>query len=177
MATEQITLGGGCFWCLDGAFRRVKGVLDVESGYAGGHVLSPTYQQICTGNTGHAEVVKVTFDNAQINLEQILLLFFDLHDPTTLNRQGADVGSQYRSVIFYDDEGQKEMAERVIQDLSEKQLWPGKIVTQLKPSHNYFPAETYHQDYVAANPNTSYCQIVVNPKLKKFFASQAHLLK
>ena len=163
---ETITLGGGCFWCLDTAFRNLRGVLSVQAGYAGGETQDPTYKEVCSGSTGHAEVVQITFDSDQISLHNILEVFFALHDPTTLNRQGADVGSQYRSVIFYQTEDQQTQAEQFIDELSASVLWADPIVTELGPLTDYYPAETYHQDYFNQNPNQQYCQVVISPKLK-----------
>ncbi len=164
---ETITLGGGCFWCLDTAFRNLRGVLSVNVGYAGGETQDPTYKDVCSGNTGHAEVVQVIFVSDQISLHNILQVFFALHDPTTLNRQGADVGTQYRSVIFYQTEDQQAQAEQFIDELNASELWADPIVTELAPLANYSPAEAYHQDYFNQNPNQQYCQVVISPKLKK----------
>jgi len=161
-------LAGGCFWCLEAVFDQVKGVTDVVSGYAGGRRPNPTYEQVCSGATGHAEVVKVTFDPAEISLEDILHIFFTIHDPTTLNRQGADVGTQYRSAIFTTSDEQKLVAEKVIKELTDEQLWSSPIVTQVTPLEAFFPAEDYHQEYFARNPNAGYCQFVVAPKVAKF---------
>jgi peptide-methionine (S)-S-oxide reductase len=167
MATELATLGGGCFWCLDAAYRGLKGVSSVVSGYAGGEVPDPAYRQVCSGTTGHAEVVQITFDPGLIDYETLLRVFFTLHDPTTLNRQGADVGTQYRSVIFYHSGPQRETAERLIAELTAERLWPGSIVTQLAPVPDFYPAEAYHQDYFRQNPAQGYCQVVIAPKLAK----------
>lgn len=167
MATEQATLGGGCFWCLDAAFRGLRGVRSVVSGYAGGAVKDPSYRQVCTGATGHAEVVQITFDPDVIPYETLLRVFFTLHDPTTLNRQGADVGTQYRSVIFYHSDAQREMAERLITEQAAEGLWPDPIVTELAPAPELYPAEAYHQDYFRQNPYQGYCQVVIAPKLAK----------
>lgn len=165
MATA--TLAGGCFWCLEAAFLRVRGILRVESGYAGGHVDNPSYRAVCTGQTGHAEVVQIDFDPAQISYHELLEMFFAIHDPTTLNRQGADVGTQYRSAIFYHDEAQKQEAERVIGALSEQQIWDGPIVTEVVPLEKFYPAEDYHREYYDRNPEQGYCQVVISPKLSK----------
>ncbi len=172
----SIVLAGGCFWCLGAVFDPIRGVSDVVSGYAGGKRPHPTYEQVCSGATGHAEVVQVTFDPAVIALEDLLRVFFTIHDPTTLNRQGADVGTQYRSAIFYTDEDQKSAAEKVIAELTAEKLWPNPIVTQVAPLEAFFPAEDYHQEYFARNPNAGYCQFVVAPKVSKFRQKYAHLL-
>ena len=175
--TETATLGGGCFWCLDAAFRQLRGVQRVESGYAGGHVKNPTYYQVCGGDTGHAEVVRVTFDPREISYRDVLTVFFTIHDPTTLNRQGGDVGPQYRSVIFYHTPEQRAEAERLVAELEAERLWDDPIVTELAPAPTFYPAEAYHQDYYAKNPRQGYCQAVVAPKVAKvrkaFFAKLA----
>jgi peptide-methionine (S)-S-oxide reductase len=165
---EVATLGGGCFWCLEAVYDQLQGVESVESGYAGGHVVNPTYRQVCAGTTGHAEVVQVTFDPAVVSYQEILQLFFTIHDPTTLNRQGNDVGPQYRSAIFYHSPEQKATAEAVIQDLTAAKIWPNPIVTEVTPLSNYSVAEDYHQEYFANNPYQPYCQVVVAPKVAKF---------
>ena len=167
MATETATLGGGCFWCLEAAFLDLKGVRSVVSGYAGGTVPNPTYRQVCAGTTGHAEVVQVTFDPAQIDYLTLLEVFFTVHDPTTLNRQGADVGTQYRSVIFWHDEAQRAAAEEFIARLTRERVWSAPIVTELAPLPDFYPAEDYHQDYYRQNPYQGYCQVVISPKLAK----------
>jgi len=166
--TQVATLAGGCFWCLEAAFVDLNGVESAVSGYAGGHVDRPTYKQVCGGDTGHAEVVQVTFDPAVIRYEDLLGAFFAIHDPTTLNRQGADVGTQYRSAIFYHDAAQKAAAQAMIADLEAKKIWDRPIVTRLEPLETFYPAEDYHQDYFAQNPNQPYCQAVVAPKVAKF---------
>ena len=163
-----ITLGGGCFWCLDAAFSRTKGVSNVVVGYAGGVVANPTYDDVCGGGTGHAEVVQVHFDPALIKLEDILSIFFTIHDPTTLNQQGHDVGTQYRSVIFYTDAEQKKVANKVMEQLTSEKLYDDPIVTQLLPLDVFYVAEDYHQHYFDKNPDQAYCQIVIMPKLQKF---------
>ena len=168
MATEQATLAGGCFWCLEAAFVELRGVSKVVSGYAGGHVPNPTYRQVCGGDTGHAEVVQVTYDPAEIAYEDLLGVFFGIHDPTTLNRQGPDAGTQYRSAIFYHDDKQRDIAEKVIADVTAQRIWDDPIVTQVAPLEVFYPAEDYHQDYFAQNPNQPYCQAVVAPKVSKF---------
>lgn len=159
-------LAGGCFWCLEAAFEKVPGVVDVESGYCGGETENPTYDQVCTGMTGHAESVRITFEPEKISYERILSLFWKIHDPTTKNRQGADVGEQYRSVIFYLDEEQKRIAETSLQTEQKKLLVP--IVTQIMPASRFWVAEDWHQDYYRANPQAPYCRFVIEPKLKKF---------
>jgi peptide-methionine (S)-S-oxide reductase len=164
---EVATLGGGCFWCLDAAFRQLDGVEKVESGYAGGHYLNPTYRDVCTGTTGHAEVVQVTFDPAVIAFRDLLGVFFTIHDPTTRDRQGADVGPQYRSIVLYHSPEQHETAKQVIEELNRGRVWDNPIVTELAPITVFYPAERYHQDYYANNPNQPYCQIVVAPKVAK----------
>jgi peptide-methionine (S)-S-oxide reductase len=165
---EQATLGGGCFWCLEAVFEQVKGVSKVESGYTGGSVANPSYRQICNGDTGHAEVVQVTFNAKVISYRDILRIFFAMHDPTTLNRQGADVGTQYRSAIFYHSPEQKQIAEEVIAELNAADLWGRPIVTEIVPLETFYAAEAYHQGYYRTNPNQGYCQAVVAPKVAKF---------
>ena len=174
---EVAVLAGGCFWCLEAVFDQVSGVTDVVSGYAGGNRPSPTYEQVCSGDTGHAEVVKVTFDPAVISFDEILGIFFSIHDPTTLNRQGADVGTQYRSAIFFTSLQQKDAAEAMLQQLAEEKVWDNPVVTEIKPLDVFFPAEDYHQEYFARNPYQGYCQFVVAPKVNKFKKKYAHLLK
>lgn len=176
MAIETTTLGGGCFWCLEAAFQQVRGVQSVVSGYAGGARPDPTYQQVCTGATGHAEVVQITFDSEEIDFETLLEVFFTIHDPTTLNRQGADVGTQYRSVIFYHSEAQQLTAEQVMARLSKAGTWSDPVVTQLEPVPTFYPAEHYHQDYFRRNPGQGYCSVVISPKLAKLRAKHADLL-
>jgi peptide-methionine (S)-S-oxide reductase len=165
---EVATLGGGCFWCLEAVFGQVKGVTKVESGYAGGKTTNPSYRQVCSGDTGHAEVVQVTFDPSVISFRDILNIFFATHDPTTLNRQGADVGTQYRSAIFYHSPEQKETAERAIAELNAAGTWDRPIVTEVVAMPAFFPAEEYHQEYFRLNPTQPYCQAVVAPKVAKF---------
>lgn len=169
------TFGGGCFWCIDAAFRRVKGVLNVSSGYAGGEIENPSYQQICTGLTGHAEVVQLDFDSSIVSYNTLLEMFFTLHDATQLNRQGNDVGTQYRSVIYYHDEEQKAESQAMIDALQKQIREP--IVTELSPLTNFYPAEQYHQDYYNENPNQGYCSILIAPKLAKFEQYYADKLK
>lgn len=173
MATSSIILGGGCFWCIEAAYRRLPGVLSADSGYAGGHVDNPDYKQVCTGTTGHAEVVKVAFDPDTVSLEDILDFFWRAHDPTTLNRQGADVGTQYRSVIMYADEEQKAVAERS-RDRAQGQF-SDPIVTEIVPEATFYPAEDYHRDFYENNPAQGYCRMVIQPKLKKLGVDVAPL--
>lgn len=167
MVIREATLGGGCFWCLEAVFQALVGVESVQSGYAGGQVANPTYQQVCTGTTGHAEVVQLAFDTKRIDYRTLLDVFFTIHDPTTRDRQGADVGSQYRSVIFYHDDDQREQAEQMIARLNAGHLWPAPIVTQVAPLPTVYPAERYHQDYYRRYPHQGYCQAVIAPKLAK----------
>jgi peptide-methionine (S)-S-oxide reductase len=164
---EMATLAGGCFWCLEAAFLQLRGVERVESGYSGGQVPNPSYERVCTGTTGHAEVVQVTFDPQVITFADLLHVFFTIHDPTTLNQQGADVGTQYRSAIFYHDAGQQAQAERVIAELAAEKVWDDPILTEVKPLDRFYPAEEYHRDYYSRNPNEGYCRAVVAPKVAK----------
>ena len=177
MAIETTTLGGGCFWCLEAAFQRLKGVESVVSGYAGGLTENPTYQEVCGGATGHAEVVRVTFDNREMDFGTLLEVFFAIHDPTTLNRQGADAGTQYRSAIFYHSDTQRAAAERMIAEMTAAQVWPDPIVTQLQPAPAFYPAEAYHHDYYRRNPSQGYCQAVISPKLAKLRKRHMDLLR
>jgi peptide-methionine (S)-S-oxide reductase len=165
---ELATLAGGCFWCLDAVFRDLRGVESVESGYSGGTLPNPTYYQVCEGTTGHAEVVQIKFDPEQVSYEELLDVFFTIHDPTSLNRQGADVGTQYRSAIFYHTPEQKQAAERVIDRLNAEKIWDKPIVTEVAPLKEFFSAEQYHQNYFEQNPNQPYCMAVVAPKVAKF---------
>lgn len=174
---EIAILGGGCFWCLEAVFDRLDGVKSVESGYMGGHVENPSYQQVCSGNTGHVEVVRVSFDPKELNYRDLLEVFFTIHDPTTLDRQGNDVGTQYRSVIFFTSEEQRRTAEEVITGLNAAHHWPSPIVTRVEPAKKFFAAEDYHQEYYANNPNQAYCQFVVAPKVKKFQQKFAEKMK
>ncbi len=174
---EVATLGGGCFWCTEAVFDELKGVESVESGYSGGTVANPSYQLVCTGTTGHAEVVQITFDPAVISYKQLLQVFFTVHDPTTLNRQGADVGTQYRSVIFYHSDEQKRVAEEVIKEVEAQKIWDGKIVTELVPAKPFYNAEDYHQEYFSNNPSQPYCRVVIAPKVKKFRDHYREMLK
>ena len=174
---EIATLGGGCFWCLEAVFEQLRGVERVTSGYAGGHTLQPTYHQVCSGTTGHAEVVQVTFDPAVISFREILEVFFATHDPTTLNRQGPDVGTQYRSAIFYHTPEQKQVAEQVIAELNRANIWGAPVVTQVVPLEAFYQAEDYHQEYFRRNPGQGYCLAVVSPKVAKFRKRFAAKLK
>jgi peptide-methionine (S)-S-oxide reductase len=164
---ETATLGGGCFWCLEAVFEELRGVEKVESGYAGGTVVNPTYEQVCGGKTKHAEVVQVTFDPSVISFRELLEVFFAIHDPTTLNRQGADVGTQYRSAIFIHTPEQKATAEEVIAELNAEGVWGKPIVTEVTPFETFYPAEDYHQGYYRSNPTQGYCQVVITPKVAK----------
>ena len=177
MATERAILGGGCFWCVEAAIRQLKGVESVLSGYMGGRTPNPTYQQVCSGRSGHVEVAEVKFDPAIISFSDLLHVFFTLHDPTTLNRQGNDVGEQYRSVIFYLDETQKKIAEEVIAELTRERVFNDPIVTAVEPASTFYVAEEYHQDYLANNPIQPYCMFVVAPKVQKVRAKYADRLK
>lgn len=168
MEREIATVAGGCFWCLDAVYRGLRGVERVVSGYSGGQVANPTYREICQGDTGHAEVVQITFAPEEVTYEDLLEIFFTIHDPTTRNRQGADIGTQYRSAIFYHSEEQRRTAERVIERLTAEQVWPDPIVTEVAPLSEFYPAEEYHQDYFGRNPGQPYCQVVVAPKVAKF---------
>ena len=165
---EVATLAGGCFWCLEAVFDQLRGVESVVSGYAGGHMPNPSYEAVCAGVTGHAEVVQITYDPAQVSYRELLEVFFTIHDPTTLNRQGHDVGTQYRSAVFYHDEVQKGVAEEAIRDLEAEGVWENPIVTQVVPFTEFYPAEDYHQEYFARNPGAGYCQVVIAPKVSKF---------
>ena len=176
-ALEQATLGGGCFWCLDAIYRQLRGVESVESAYAGGQTEQPDYEAVCEGNTGHAEVVRLQFQPDVISFEQILEIFFAIHDPTTLNRQGHDIGSQYRSVIFAHDEQQRQLAQAVIDRLTAAKVFDGPIVTELANLTTYYKAEDYHQDYYANHPAQGYCAFVVGPKVAKFRNRFLELLK
>jgi len=174
---EVATLAGGCFWCLEAVFDELKGVESVESGYSGGHVQNPSYAQVCDGNTGHAEVVQVTFDPQVVSFKDLLTVFFTTHDPTTLNRQGNDIGTQYRSAIFYHNEEQKKIAEAVIQEIGAERIWDNPIVTEVKPFDQFFIAEDYHQEYFRKNPFQGYCRAVIAPKVTKFRHKFAERLK
>ena len=165
---EEITLGGGCFWCLDAIYREIRGVEKVLSGYSGGSVANPTYEEVCTGSTGHAEVVQITFNPRIITAEKLLQIFFVIHDPTTLNRQGADVGTQYRSIIFYRNQKQKDVIDKVIGELKKDEVYKNPIVTEVVPFQSFYAAEDYHQNYYSQNKEQGYCRVIINPKLKKF---------
>src|SRR5579864_2348567 len=174
---EVATLAGGCFWCLEAVYADLDGVLRVESGYAGGTVANPSYQQVCTGTTGHAEVVQIAFDPREITYRDLLEVFFNIHDPTTLNRQGNDIGSQYRSAVFYHSAEQKAAAEQMIRELSEARRWGNPIVTEVTPFTVFYRAEPYHQEYFAHNQHQPYCQAVVGPKVAKFRKQYGERLK
>ena len=174
---ETATLGGGCFWCTEAVFDSVKGVKDVVSGYSGGHKENPTYQQVCSETTGHAEVIQIKFDAEEISYKEVLEIFFGTHDPTTLNRQGNDVGSSYRSAVFYHSPEQKKTAEEVIKELTDEGIFDNEIVTEVTEFSKFYPAEDYHQDYFAKNPNQPYCAAVVSPKVGKFRQKFADKLK
>lgn len=174
---EVATLGGGCFWCTEAVFTELRGVERVDSGYSGGTTKDPSYEQVCTGRTGHAEVVQVTFDPRVLSYHDLLTVFFTVHDPTTLNRQGADVGTQYRSVVFYHDDVQKAVAQQVVRELEGKRLWSKRFVTELAPFAAFYPAEEYHRNYFERNPSGGYCQAVIAPKVSKFRSQFASRLK
>ncbi len=174
---ETVTLGAGCFWCVEAIYERLNGVYGVESGYSGGRVANPTYKQVTSGTTGHAEVIRFTYDPKIISFDDILRVFFATHNPTTLNRQGADVGTQYRSVIYYHNAAQKESAERIKKEIGDAKIWDAPIVTEISPLINYYVAEDYHQDYYANNENAGYCQVVIAPKVRKFMREYSHLLR
>ena len=165
---QVATFGSGCFWCTEAIFERLNGVVKVESGYSGGKVENPTYEEVCTGTTGHAEVTQITYDPSVISFDELLEVFWKTHDPTTLNRQGNDVGTQYRSVIFYQNEEQKELAEKYKEELDKSGAWDNPIVTEISPFTNFYPAEGYHQDYYENNPAQPYCSFVITPKIEKF---------
>jgi peptide-methionine (S)-S-oxide reductase len=173
---DELILGGGCFWCLDPIFHRLKGLALAESGYCGGHVLNPTYQQVCEGTTGHAEVLRLRFDPQVLSLDTVLSVFFTFHDPTTLNRQGHDIGTQYRSVIFYRDEAEKTRIKEIMNRLEATGIWPNQWVTRLEPMAPFYPAEDYHQRYFETHGHTGYCAGVIAPKVAKLRAQYAALL-
>lgn len=166
--TEVATLGGGCFWCVEAAYKELQGVHSAVSGYMGGHTKTPSYEDVCEGDTGHAEVVQVTFDSAVLPYRVVLEAFFSVHDPTTLNQQGADVGTQYRSVIFTHNPEQERIARELVAELEEEKVWDDPIVTEIAPASTFYEAEAYHQDYYKRNPNQGYCAAVIRPKLAKF---------
>ena len=168
MDEQVIVLGGGCFWCTEAVYKEVRGITDVESGYSNGHVQRPSYEQVCTGTTGHNEVVKLTYDPAQVSTRQVLEIFFVVHDPTQLNRQGNDTGTQYRSGIYYTTDEQKQAAEEIVRELAESKVYGKPIVTEVKALANYWPAEDYHQDFFEKNPTQGYCMAVAAPKVEKF---------
>lgn len=174
---QLATFGNGCFWCTEAIFEQLEGVCKVESGYAGGSVKNPTYKEVCTGLTGHAEVIRLAFDPEKIKYRELLDVFFNTHDPTTLNRQGADVGTQYRSAIFFHNEEQKNEAEKIIIDLEKEKVFDDKIVTEITEINNFYVAENYHQDYYNNNKNQGYCRAVINPKLEKFIKKYKNKLK
>jgi peptide-methionine (S)-S-oxide reductase len=174
---EIATLGGGCFWCTEAVYQDLRGVEKVQSGYSGGHVTNPTYEEVCGKGTGHAEVVQVTFDPSVVTFRELLEVFFTVHDPTTPNRQGADVGPQYRSAIFYHSPEQKAVAEEVIRDVNERQLWGAPVVTEVMVFTEFYPAESYHDDYFRRNPYQGYCQVVIAPKVSKFRKQYLEKLK
>jgi peptide-methionine (S)-S-oxide reductase len=174
---ETATLGGGCFWCIEAVFNQMQGVEQAISGYAGGHVVNPDYESVCGGATGHAEVVQVTFDPDVLSYREVLEVFFSVHDPTTMDRQGADVGSQYRSVIFTHSPEQEKAAREFIAELEAEKVWDDPIVTQVEPAGTFYPAEDYHQEYYARNPGQGYCQAVIRPKLAKFRKAWSQKLK
>lgn len=176
-SAEVATLGGGCFWCIEAAFQEIRGVINVESGYAGGTTASPTYEQVCTGTTGHAEVVQVTFDPNIISFKDILEVFFTAHDPTTLNIQGGDVGTQYRSIIFYHNERQRKIAEQIIQKFDAAKVWDDPIVTKVEPLKKFYKAEDYHRKYFDRHPEAAYCRIVIAPKIAKLRKKYREKLK
>jgi len=167
-ANDTIVLGGGCYWCVEAVYERLDGVVEVVSGYAGGRTVNPSYEQVCSGKTGHAEVIKIAFDSTKTSTIEILKVFFTVHDPTTLNRQGADVGTQYRSVIFYRNPKQKSIAEELIAALNKEKVYPSKIVTEVSPLPVFYIAEDYHQDYYERNKEQGYCRMVIQPKIEKF---------
>lgn len=173
---QTATFGGGCFWCLDAIYRGVEGVEQVVSGYAGGDAMSPTYAQVCEGTTGHAEVVQVQFDPARVSYRDLLGIFFAMHDPTTRDRQGADVGSQYRSIVLYEDAEQEQVARAVIAEVDREDLWDDPIVTEVTRLETFWPAEPYHQNFFANNPSQGYCRVVIAPKIAKFRERYAHLM-
>jgi peptide-methionine (S)-S-oxide reductase len=174
---EEATFGAGCFWCVEAIYELVEGIEHVESGYSGGHIENPTYKEVTTGTTGHAEVARVLYDPSVISYEELLEVFWHTHDPTTLNRQGNDVGPQYRSVIFYHNEEQRKIAEASLKKTDESDLWKDPIVTEIQPLENYYVAENYHQNYYENNPNAGYCSYVIAPKVKKFKKEFSYLLK
>ena len=176
-ALQQATFAGGCFWCLEAVFEQVRGVTQVVSGYTGGELPDPTYDAVCNGDSGHAEAVQITFDPAEVSYKELLALFFSIHDPTTLNRQGNDIGSQYRSAIYFHDDSQRQQAEKMIAGLEQMQIWRERIVTELKAAQTFHPAENYHQHFYANHPEQGYCRAVITPKLAKFRQHFGKLVK
>lgn len=174
---KEATLGAGCFWCIEACYKELNGVISVTSGYSGGHVDQPTYKKVCNGTTGHAEVARVVYDDTIISFDELLEVFWFVHDPTQLNRQGNDIGTQYRSVVFYHDEAQKATAEAYKQRLTDEHVWDRPIVTEISPLTNYYPAEDYHNNYFELNPGNAYCQAIVRPKVEKFRKIFAQRLK
>jgi len=166
--TQEATFGAGCFWCVEHCFKLLKGVIDVKPGYAGGHSENPTYEDVCTGTTGHVEIVRITFDPAQISYTELLEIFWFVHNPTHLNRQGNDIGTQYRSVVFYHNEEQRAIAEAYLEKLKASKIWEDSVVTAIEPLTTYYEAENYHHDYVIHHPENQYCQMIVKPKIEKF---------
>ncbi len=177
MSLPSITLGGGCFWCTEAVFERVRGIIQVQSGYCNGTALQPTYEQVCSGRTGHNEVVRLTFDPAVISVQQILQIFFAIHDPTTLNRQGNDVGTQYRSGIYFHTPEQQQVAQAMLEQLAQERVFDAPLTTELLPEQNFWPAEDYHGQYYARNPSQGYCAAVVGPKVAKFRQTFTQFLK
>ncbi len=177
MATEMATLAGGCFWCLEAVYEQVRGVERVVNGYTGGATVNPTYYEVCSGKTGHAEAVQLTFDPDQVSYRELVGLFFTMHDPTTLNRQGPDTGTQYRSAIYHHDEEQRRIAEEVIADFTERRIWRSPIVTELQPLGAFYDAEDYHQQYYRNNPGAGYCQVIIAPKVAKLRKEHLEALK
>ena len=177
MATEMATLAGGCFWCLEAVYEQVRGVEKVVNGYTGGATVNPTYYEVCSGKTGHAEAVQLTFDPDQVSYRELVELFFTMHDPTTLNRQGPDAGTQYRSAIYHHDEEQRRIAEEVIADFTERRIWRSPIVTELQPLGVFYDAEDYHQQYYRNNPGAGYCQVIIAPKVAKLRKEHLEALK
>jgi peptide-methionine (S)-S-oxide reductase len=177
VASEVATIAGGCFWCLEAMFREVAGVEQVISGYTGGSTINPTYQEVCTGNTGHAEALQITFNPVKVSYQEILKIFFSIHDPTTLNQQGEDVGTQYRSAVFYHNEQQKVTAEKLIAELNRARLWKKPIVTQIAPLNKFYHAEDYHREYFSRHPEQAYCRAVILPKVVQFRKQWAKRLK
>lgn len=177
MQKEIATFANGCFWCTEAIFKELRGVETVVSGYSGGNIKNPTYEQICTGDTGHAETIQISFDPSVISYNDLLKVFFLTHDPTTLNRQGNDIGSQYRSAIFYHNDTQKQIAEKVKEEIEKEKVYQNPIVTEIKPFTNFYEAENYHKNYYEKNPDKPYCQFVINPKLQKFRKEFINLLK